>query len=406
VQQCEAETRCSGGGTSVEVDGPGVRVGAVRLTAVGVALIAVCYGLARFAYGLFVPSFRSAFGLDATAIGAVASGSYVGYCVAVVLATAATTLWGARPVGVAAGACAAAGTGLVALAPTTGVLVVGVVLAGSSTGLASPPMARAVARHVAPRREPRAQTIVNAGTGLGVLVSGPVALLAAGGNWRWAWAAFSVVAVLVTVWTACTIPSRAASDAAPTDGGRAPRAVHREQWMPPGSATLLTAAGVMGLGSAVVWTYGRELVTAAGLSDLTASVMWIVLGAAGLLGAFAGDLTVRLGPARCWTAAMLLLAVATAALALAPGSTVVALGAVAVFGAVYIALTGFLLLWGTRVYRDRPVLGVGAAFLLIALGQALGAPLLGLLADSLSTPTAFFAAAGVTALGALARPRR
>src|SRR4051794_18741042 len=105
VQQCEAETRWPGGGASVEVDGPGARVGAVRLTAVGMSLIAVCYGLARFAYGLFVPSFRSAFGLDATAIGVVASGSYVGYCVAVVLATAATTHWGARPVGAAAGAC-------------------------------------------------------------------------------------------------------------------------------------------------------------------------------------------------------------------------------------------------------------------------------------------------------------
>jgi predicted MFS family arabinose efflux permease len=373
------------------------------------SLIAVCYGLARFAYGLFVPSFRSAFGLDATAIGVVASGSYVGYCVAVVLATAATTRWGARPVAVAAGACAAAGTGLVALAPTTAVLVVGVVLAGSSTGLASPPMARAVARHVAPRREPRAQTIVNAGTGLGVLVSGPVALLAAGGNWRWAWAAFSVVAVLVTAWAAVTIPPRAAPypvAAAPADVGRAPRSTRRDEWLPPGSATLLAAAGVMGLGSAAVWTYGRALVTAAGLSDLTASVMWIVLGAAGLLGAFAGDLTTRLGPARCWTAAMLLLAAATAALALAPGTTVVALGAFAVFGAVYIALSGFLLLWGTRVYRDRPVLGVGAAFLLIALGQALGAPLLGLLADTFGTPAAFFVAAGITAAGALARPRR
>jgi predicted MFS family arabinose efflux permease len=176
--------------------------------------------------------------------------------------------------------------------------------------------------------------------------------------------------------------------------------------MPPGSATLLAAAAVMGLGSAAVWTYGRALVTAAGVSDLTASVMWIVLGAAGLLGAFAGDLTTRLGPARCWTGAMLLLAAATAALALAPGTTVVALGAFAVFGAVYIALSGFLLLWGTRVYRDRPVLGVGAAFLLLALGQAFGAPLLGLLADALDTPAAFFVAAGITAVGALARPRR
>jgi predicted MFS family arabinose efflux permease len=369
----------------------------VRITAVGMALIAVCYGLARFAYGLFVPSFRAAFGLDATAIGAVASGSYVGYCVAVVASTAATVRWGARAVGVAAGACAAVGTGLVALAPTPVVLVVGVVLAGSSTGLASPPLARAVARHVPARQEPRAQTVVNAGTGFGVLVSGPVALLAGGEHWRLAWAGFSVVAVLVTVWVAATVPgdpSRPEPAAAPVRGG-----------MPPGAGRLLAAAALMGVGSAAVWTYGRDLVGSAGLGDPTVSMMWIVLGAAGLGGAFAGDLTVRLGLARCWSVAMGLLAAATLALALAPGITIVALGAAAVFGAVYIALTGFLLLWGSRIHPDRPAVGIGAAFLLIALGQAVGAPVLGLLADGLGTPVAFGVAAVVALAGGLIRPR-
>lgn len=403
MQHCQVE---------IENERPAERVGAVRLTAVGMALIAVCYGLARFAYGLFVPSFRAEFGLDATSIGIIASGSYIGYCVAVVLATVATTRWGARPVGIAAGATAAVGTGLVALAPTTPVLVVGVVLAGSSTGLASPPMAQAVASLLSPggtqpsgaaapeaghRRQSRAQSVVNAGTGFGVLVSGPVALLAAGGQWRLAWAAFSVAAVLVTVWLARTIPT--GGPAAATTGR-----VGVAEVLPPGSGPMLLAAGVTGVGSAAVWTYGRELVSAAGLGDVTASVLWIVLGAAGLLGAFAGDLTTRLGPARSWSAAMLLLAAATVALALAPGLVVVAVLAFAVFGAVYIALTGFLLLWGTRINPGRPALGVGAAFLLLALGQAVGAPLLGVVADALGTPQAFLLAAGITALGALVRP--
>ncbi|MFC5064519.1 MFS transporter [Actinomycetospora atypica] len=391
MQQCQVETE-GPVGTAVE------RVGAVRLTTVGMALIAVCYGLARFAYGLFVPSLRAEFNLDATSVGAIASGSYIGYCVAVVLATVATTRWGARTVGVAAGATAAVGTGLVALAPSTPVLVVGVVLAGSSTGLASPPMAQAVATHLSPARQSRSQSVVNAGTGFGVLVSGPVALLAAGGQWRLAWAAFSLAAVAVTVWLARTVPS--GGPAAATTGR-----VALAEVLPPGSGRLLLAAAVTGIGSAAVWTYGRELVSAAGLGDVTASVLWIVLGAAGLLGAFAGDLTTRLGPARSWSAAMLLLAAATVALALAPGQVVVAVLAFAVFGAVYIALSGFLLLWGTRVNPDRPALGVGAGFLLLALGQAVGAPLLGAVADALGTPQAFLLAAGITVLGALVRPR-
>jgi predicted MFS family arabinose efflux permease len=64
-----------------------------------------------------------------------------------------------------------------------------------------------------------------------------------------------------------------------------------------------------------------------------------------------------------------------------------------------------LLLWGTRVFPDRPVLGVGAAFLLLALGQALGAPLLGLLADHLTLGGAFLAATALLVLGAAVRPR-
>jgi predicted MFS family arabinose efflux permease len=288
------------------------------------------------------------------------------------------------------------------VAPGTAVLAGGVVLAGSSTGLASPPLAQAVARSAPPRLEPRLQTVVNAGTGLGVLVSGPVALLLAG-HWRWAWAAFSVAALAVTLWAWSAVPGH----------GRPPRSAATSSsagltaslLAPRGARTLLSAAGVMGLGSAAVWTFGRDLVSSAGAGDLTGVVMWIALGAAGLLGAFAGDLTTRLGLARCWSVAMVLLAGATALLALGADVPALAVATGAVFGAVYIALTGLLLLWATRVHPERPVFGVGATFLVIALGQALGAPLLGVVADAVTLPGAFLVAAVVCALGALVRPR-
>jgi predicted MFS family arabinose efflux permease len=342
------------------------------------------------------------FGLDATTAGAIASGSYGAYCVAIVVATVATARWGARPVAVAAGACATVGTAVIALAPGAAVLAVGVVLAGSSTGLASPPLAQAVARTAPPRLEPRLQTVVNAGTGLGVLVSGPVALFLAG-HWRWAWAAFSVAALAVTLWAWTTVPARPGP--VTTRSSRSVSARTASLLAPRGAWVLLAAAGVTGLGSAAVWTFGRDLVSS-GAGDLTGVVVWIALGAAGLLGAFAGDLTTRLGLARCWSAAMLLLGGATALLAL--GADVPALAVVtgAVFGAVYIALSGLLLLWAPRVHPDRPVFGVGAAFLVLALGQALGAPLLGVLADAVGLPGAFLVAAVVCALGALLRPRR
>jgi hypothetical protein len=102
---------------------------------------------------------------------------------------------------------------------------------------------------------------------------------------------------------------------------------------------------------------------------------------------------------------MLLLAAATATIGLTPGSLPAIFGAAAVFGAVYIALTGVLLVWGTRLYPDAPAFGVGAPFLLLALGQAVAAPAIGLLTDVATSAAAFCTAALVTALGAFSRPR-
>lgn len=370
--------------------------GGVGLAAAGMSLIAVCYGLARFGYGLFVPILREEFGLGGAAAGLIASSSYVGYCVAIVVATVATARWGAHAVALAAGVTATIGTALIAAAPGVGLLATGVVIAGSSTGLASPPLADAVARGLTADRADRVQTVINAGTGLGVMVSGPVALLTTG-NWRIAWCVFAIIALAVTVWVGVSVP-RTGSGRMQRPGNLLPNV-----WLPPGALRLLGAAAAMGVGSAAVWTFGRDLVVSTGtVSPTSSTVLWIVLGAAGLLGALTGDITARIGLARGWIAGMLLLGVATAAFAVEIPAG--AFGAAAVFGGVYIALTGLLLLWGTRAYPDHPAFGVGAAFLLIAVGQAVGSPLVGLVSDAMTPTSAFLAAAGCLVLGTVLRP--
>lgn len=368
-----------------------------RLAGAGLALIAVCYGLARFAYGLFLPVLTEEFGLDGAVAGTIASSSYIAYCVAVVAATAATAASGPRAVAVAAGITAATGTGVIAAAGSTGVLAAGVVIAGASTGLASPPLADAVARWVT---SDRAQTAVNAGTGLGVMISGPVALLT-GQNWRLAWVVFALTAVAVTIWIALTIPKRD-SAADPSQC----RELLPARWFPQGSLRLFAAAAVMGAGSAAIWTFGRDIaISSGGVSSQASTVLWIVLGAAGLLGALTGDLTARVGLARSWSISMLVLAAATATFAVAVRHYAVILVAAAVFGAVYIALTGLQLLWGVRTYPDHPAFGVGAPFFVIAAGQALGSPLIGLLSDATTATIAFGVAAAGLAVGATVRPR-
>ena len=47
-------------------------------------MIAVTYGLARFAYGLFLPEMRESLDLSETVLGLIGAGSYAGYCLAIV----------------------------------------------------------------------------------------------------------------------------------------------------------------------------------------------------------------------------------------------------------------------------------------------------------------------------------
>ncbi|QBR92592.1 MFS transporter [Nocardioides euryhalodurans] len=372
---------------------------AAGLAVAGLSLIAVCYGLARFAYGLFVPVLREELGLDGSTVGAIAATSYVGYCVAIVAATLLTARYGARPVAVAAGVAATLGTAVIAVAGSAAVLAAGVVIAGSSTGLASPPLADAVARSVAPGRRDRVQTVVNAGTGLGVMVSGPVALLTQG-SWRTAWWAFAVVAAVVTAWVAVAVPGRATA----VTGAGAPQRPGLA--LPPGSARLMAAATSMGLASAPVWTFGRDIAISTGdLGERASTWLWIVLGAAGLLAAFTGHLIARTGLPSAWAGGMLALSATTTAFAVA-GQQAVLFGAAAVFGAVYIALTGVLLVWGTLVHPAAPAVGVGVAFLMIAVGQGIGAPLTGAVSDLTTPRTTFLLAAVVAAAGAAVVPSR
>jgi MFS family permease len=140
-------------------------------------MIAVTYGLARFAYGLFLPEMRESLDLSETVLGLIGAGSYAGYCCAILVALVFTSRSGPRFMAVAAGAVAVVGMATVAGAPTAWVLALGILVAGSSSGLASPPMGEAVATSIRVELQDRANALINAGTSIGVALSGPAALL-------------------------------------------------------------------------------------------------------------------------------------------------------------------------------------------------------------------------------------
>src|ERR687889_2500898 len=181
--------------------------GITWLVAPGLAMIAVTYGLARFAYGLFVPEMRESLNLSESVLGLIGAGSYAGYCFAVLGALLFTSRAGPRFMAVGAGAVAVVGMATVAGAPTAWVLALGVLVAGSSSGLASPPMGEVVATAIHEESQDRANALINSGTSIGVALSGPVALLLTD-QWRMAWGAFALVGGAVLAWNAFAMPRK------------------------------------------------------------------------------------------------------------------------------------------------------------------------------------------------------
>jgi predicted MFS family arabinose efflux permease len=368
------------------------------------AMIAVTYGLARFAYGLFLPELREAFDLSASMLGLIGSGSYTGYCVAIVVSSIFAARVGPRFMVVTTGTVAVAGMALVAAAPTAWVLAAGVLIAGSSSGLASPPMGDAVAKAIVQDKQDRANALINSGTSVGVALSGPAALAAAD-QWRAAWAAFAAIGLAVLAWNAAIMPGKTREGSSLTDGAGAPRLSPR--WLVgPRSLSLFATAVGLGLASAAYWTFSRELVVQTGaLGQVGSTAFWVVVGVAGLAGGAAGDLVTRLGLTWALRSSLLAMAVAIGLLAVAPDTPAAVYGSAALFGSTYIMLTGIVLVWAVAVFPERPSAGLGAAFLLIAVGQVLGSPLAGALGDATSLETTFGLFAGVAVATAFIRPR-
>ena len=369
------------------------------LVAAGTGVIAVTYGLIRFGYGLHLPTFTAEFTLPATVAGGIAAGSFAGYCAAALLARRLITLGHPRCALWTACALATAGALMTAAAWSAAGLAVGVVVAGSAAGVASPALVTAVASTVHAPTADRAQAVVNSGTGVGVVAGGLLAAALAG-QWRLLWMGFAVAAVSVT-WWADRRTTWPIGPAVPGTGAHRPWA---------DLAALrpsLLAALLAGAGSAAVWTFGRDLLTTTGgMPTATTALLWSVLGGAGILGAFSGDLVHRLGPHPAWAATAVVMAAATAVLVVLPDLVPLAATALAAFGGSYVALSGVLIACAARVTPQRAAGSTAILFVALTTGQALGAAALGALADATSPTASFLSAAALILLSTVAAGRQ
>ncbi|WP_104167988.1 MFS transporter [Arthrobacter sp. SX1312] len=370
----------------------------------GVALIAVTYGLARLGYGLFLPAFSAAFPLTPAVSGLLASGASILYCVSAGIGFRHASLR-PRAVAVLAGLSATLGSLGIAAAPSTPVFAGGVLLAGMGAGFASPAMVELVGRNADSSAQGRLQSVVNSGTGFGVVLAGALSLVL-GEAWRLAWVLVAVLAVASMV-AVLRLDRGTGTPGLPAGQRAAPSLVARSGLH--GLARPLGGALVFGSGSAAVWVYGRATLEQAGGMGVGLSAgAWIALGLGGAGAAAVSRWLAGHSIPVTWSLSTIVTAAATTLVGTAPGSLLLAYIAVFCFGLAYTAATSVLILWAAATAADSAA-GTSLLFIALVLGQAVGASLTGLLLQAGSAAVAFPAAAlacAVSAVAAVPMPAR
>lgn len=365
----------------------------------GAALVAISYGLARFAFGLFVPPIRAELELTSSVIGIIGALPLISFVLAMSIAPIAADRLGARYTAVASGVFGVIGLALIGEASGPVVLGVGVFACGICTGLMMPALTAAMQVVVDRAVHGRVSSVMNAGTSIGIMVSVPTTIFLSGA-WRSAYVSFAAMAGVGVVAAWFFIPSVSRitpSNAAP------PPPISALQWSRLLRLSLFAFA--MGFVSAPYWIFAPDLaVTLGALPSDQTGWLWFAVGVAGLGGAVASDLADRNNPPITHSLMLMMLAASVALLAASPGQLGLAVFSALVFGLAYMSLTGLYLMTGIRLLPGRLSMGPVLPFMACALGQAAGSPAVGILVDDFGYAEAFSVFSAIAIVVALLSP--
>jgi len=368
------------------------QISGMRFALIGAILIAISFGLARFAFGLFVPQIRDELGMGANVIGIIAALPLISFVLVSLVAPLITKYFGARNTTVLSAAFGVFGLALISQATGPISLGLGVLACGICTGLMMPALTSAMQALVDRSIHGRVSSVMNAGTSIGVALSVPAVLFLVGA-WRYAYLSFTVLAIIGVILAWYLIPS--VSRVTPSNAAPAPK-ITGKQWLR--LLRLALFAFAMGFIASAYWTFGPDLVTSLGsLSSKQSGWLWLAVGIAGLGGAIISDLADRNNPAITHALMLMMLTTSLTLLAASPSHIYLAVFSALVFGLAYMSLTGLYLMTGIRLLPGRLSMGPVLPFLACALGQAVGSPVIGYLVGEFGYADSFsiFAASGI-----------
>jgi predicted MFS family arabinose efflux permease len=375
------------------------RGSAVTLAVAGSASVAVGFGFARYGFGLFVPAFRTEFGLATSTVGAIGSGTYVVYLLSLLGCGALCARLGPRLPVVVGTTSAFVGSAMVAFAPSAVVLTIGLLIAAASSGWVWAPFGDAVASRISAPQRARTLAVINTGTTFGLIVAGLLAPIGAErpAAWRLVWAAFALAAALVTAASYLVVPGR--------PEGR--QGNSRGRFRPGRAALPLVGHGlVCGAVTSGYFTFAVDLVRDHGMGARWSSLFWLLVGIGGISGVVTGEAARALGLHRTLGLCVIVLAVSIAALAAFPSSPPIAAAAGLGFGFAFMPIAAALALWNQELHPEHPTSGLTLVLCSLGVGSILGPVLVGALADTYGLRNVFVVLAGFAVLGLKLLPVR
>ncbi|WP_226036680.1 MFS transporter [Aquibacillus saliphilus] len=344
-----------------------------KLIMVGLPMIAVTYGFARFSYGLVLPYIRESLDINPSEAGVISSLSYLAYCIAIIVAMLYMQKIGSHMLILIAGITAVIGMGIISMANDAIPLGIGVFIAGLSTGLSSPPYADVIKKWVDQNKQSPANTWINAGTSLGTALTG-VMVIFLGTNWRLTYLLFALIAFIILILNYKVIPKENKNK------NRETQAFHVEKKDIDNAYSLILSSLLLGITSAAYWTFSRDfLLQMENIPEALTQGFWIIMGMAGVLGGFAGYFSSKIGLLSSYRVSVIFLGTSSLLLGLFTSAFPVVISAV-LFGSSYIFMSGVLIIWGINIFKTNSSFGLGLPFLLLALGQVFGSFIGGMVA--------------------------
>lgn len=338
----------------------------------GFSLIAVTYGMARFSWGLMMPEVVKEVPFSPQIAGIIAACSYLAYCLAIVCAPFLVSRFGPRMPALTAALAAALGLILLALAHSPFMLAVGLFIAGTSAGLSSPALAEAVSQRISAPHQPQVNTVINAGTGAGIIISVPI-VMAMPGGWRMACVSFAALAALCLAMAYRHLPDRPHAKSAHLPFSLC-------ELLSPALLRLSIIALISGAASAAWWSFGPDIMqNQLNIGEQRRNFLWVISGVAGILAIFTGVLSRHISWQQIYRLAQLFMAFSLLFLAFSQKYSGWLIACVTLSGAGYITLSGVLLVYAAGALNATPAVGVSLLFFMLAAGQAFGSSLFGLL---------------------------